>query len=199
MNTILVTGFEAFLTHQKNPTEALVQKLDGTEVDGTLMKGIVLPVSFARAAEMLIEQATAIRPNAIVMLGLGAGRKQVTPERIAINVMDGPPDNEGAVMTDQPIKQDGPAAYFSTLPIRKMVNELNRHGCPATISNTAGTYVCNDLMYRVLDHLQTAAVPAGFIHVPYTDDMVGEEEVSLPVDTVEKGIRQALRVVASTL
>ena len=134
----------------------------------------------------------------MVCLGQAGGRTEVTPERVAINLMDGRiPDNDGFQPADIPIVPDGPAAYFSTLPIRAMVKAMESSGVPARISNTAGTYVCNDLMYRVLHWAERnrPGLPCGFIHVPYLDvQEPGEGVPTLPKDAVVRAISAALAV-----
>lgn len=130
----------------------------------------VLPVDFTESEKLLLAYMEEVQPDAVVCLGLAAGRAHITPERIAINCKDagGAPDNNGVVLQDTPINQDGPDGYFSTLPIRAMVNHLNENHYPAKVSNTAGTYLCNNVMYAALNHYAAtkAEVPAGFIHIP---------------------------------
>ncbi|KMM36908.1 pyroglutamyl-peptidase I [Guptibacillus hwajinpoensis] len=173
MSKLLLTGFEPFLENRHNPTEQIVLELDEEVVGEFEVISRVLPVDFERAAEMLIEYVDQCEPAAIMMLGLAADRTKVTPERIAINVNDSVEDNSGNAPVDQPIVKGGPAAYFSTLPIKKMTDALVENGIPAEVSNTAGTYLCNNVMYSVLYALEQKEmdIPAGFIHVPPTFEM----------------------------
>lgn len=114
-----------------------------------------------------------IEPDAVISLGLAAGRTKITPERVAINCQDGGPDNRGIKVQDESIVEGGPAAYFSTLPIRQFVNALNERGYPAQISNTAGTYLCNHVMYSVLHKVssENLSVQAGFVHLPASHEL----------------------------
>lgn len=183
--TLLLTGFEPFLNFKINPTEEIVKELDHQIIGHYQVISRVLPVDFTESEKLLLEYMEELQPDAVVSLGLAAGRAHITPERIAINCKDagGAPDNNGVVLQDAPINPDGPDGYFSTLPIRAMVNHLNENNFPAKVSNTAGTYLCNNVMYAVLHQLahqnangaanptetdepKTAQIPAGFIHIP---------------------------------
>ncbi|MDN4075523.1 pyroglutamyl-peptidase I [Fictibacillus terranigra] len=168
MKTLLLTGFEPFLNHPFNPTEYIAHQLNGNVVGSYQVRGKVLPVEYGSSAHELITYYEELRPDAVIMLGLAAGRNRLTPERVAINVNDGPSDNSGEERADKPIIDGGPAAFFSTLPVRKFVNILNKRGIPAELSNTAGAYLCNHVMYSMLHHLEKSKheIPAGFIHVP---------------------------------
>ena len=170
---ILLTGFEPFLGHALNPTEKIVTELAGQKINESEIIGEVLPVAFSTSATRLIELFEKHQPDAVIMLGLAAGRNRITPERVAINCNDGEVDNEGERQQDAPIKAEGPDAYFSTLPIRKIVNALTDAAIPATISNTAGTYLCNNVMYHMLDYLSERSLncPAGFIHIPASHEL----------------------------
>src|SRR5690606_1641495 len=168
MKTLLLTGFEPFLTFSINPTEQIVKELDGLVIGDYKINSTVLPVDFEKAGVELLELITEVKPNAIISLGLAGGRFKVTPERIAININDGEKDNKGNIRMDEPIEANGEAAYMSTLPIRKMVDSLISSGLPAEISNTAGTYLCNHVMYTTLHYAATnkLTIPAGFIPIP---------------------------------
>jgi len=170
---LLLTGFEPFLNYDVNPTQKIVDAINGTEVGGFVIEGRVLPVDFKQSAIDLLDQYKKTAPDAVIMLGLAAGRRQITPERVAININEGPLDNRGYSPENEPIIKDGPAAYFSTLPIHKMVKRLKDAGIPAAISNTAGTYLCNHVMYRMLHHLEStnSNIPAGFIHIPASHEL----------------------------
>jgi pyroglutamyl-peptidase len=168
MKKLLLTGFEPFLGFPINPTEAIVKALDGQVIGGYQVVGLLLPVDYVEAGPKILAAMEEVGPDAVVSLGLAAGRTSITPERIAINCRDGEPDNSGVALEDAPVVEGGPDGYFSTLPIRKMVNVLNESGYPARISNTAGTYLCNNIMYTVLHAVDGSGggVPAGFIHIP---------------------------------
>ncbi|MDV2684303.1 pyroglutamyl-peptidase I [Alkalihalophilus lindianensis] len=173
MKKLLLTGFEPFLDHADNPTRLLADTLDSEMIGEYVVKSVVLPVTFSEAAEVVVAKMKEHQPDAVMMLGLAAGRNRITPERVAINCSDGDTDNDGVRKQDEPIIKDGSAAYFSTLPIRKYVDILREAGIPAAISNTAGTYVCNNIMYQTLHYIEENQlnVPAGFVHVPASSQM----------------------------
>ena len=173
---IVVTGFEPFGGRERNESWEAVKTLTGVE-------RVLLPVSFSRSGEAVRRIATS-RPDAVICVGEAGGRSAVSVERLAVNLMDARmPDNDGWQPRDVPIRKDGPAAYFSTLPTRPILENMQEAGIPAEISYTAGTYVCNGVFYALMDALaQTGAGTAGgFIHVP-TKGMTQEQ------------IAQALRI-----
>ncbi|MEY2371188.1 MULTISPECIES: pyroglutamyl-peptidase I [Lysinibacillus] len=167
MTKILVTGFEPFLDYKINPTMQIVKALNGKKIDSYDIVGRILSVDFQQSAEQLKQHIEEVKPQIIISLGLAGGRFKVTPERIAINVKDGEPDNNGYTPVDERIHEEGADAYLTNLPIRSMVNRLQAEGYPAEISNTAGTYLCNNIMYEGLAYAQQhEGVRAGFIHIP---------------------------------
>ncbi|SPU00401.1 pyrrolidone-carboxylate peptidase [Lysinibacillus capsici] len=167
MTKILVTGFEPFLDYKINPTMQIVEELNGKKIDCYDIVGRILSVDFQQSAEQLKHHIEEVKPQIIISLGLAGGRFKVTPERIAINVKDGEPDNNGYTPVDERIHEEGADAYLTNLPIRSMVNRLQAEGYPAEISNTAGTYLCNNIMYEGLAYAQQhEGVRAGFIHIP---------------------------------
>jgi pyroglutamyl-peptidase len=167
MTKILLTGFEPFLDYKINPTMQIVENLNGTMIDGYEIVGRPLSVDFQQSAQQLKQSIAEIQPEIIISLGLAGGRFKITPERIAINIKDGEPDNNGYTPVDESIAADGEDAYMTNLPIRRMVDRLNKEGYPAEISNTAGTYLCNNIMYEGLVYAtQHEGIRAGFIHIP---------------------------------
>lgn len=168
MEKLLLTGFEPFLTNPINPTMDIVKALDGKRVGNYEIAGHVLTVDFNEAPKQFLNIVKQVKPTLIVSLGLAAGITKISPERVAINVKDGEKDNAGNAFVDAPIHEDGDAAYFSTLPIRHIVNRLNEAGYPAAISNSAGTYLCNNIMYEGLYYAARDETirAAGFIHIP---------------------------------
>ncbi len=167
MTKILVTGFEPFLDYKINPTMQIVKALNGKKIDSYDIVGRILSVDFQQSAEQLKQHIEEVKPQIIISLGLAGGRFKVTPERIAINVKDGEPDNNGYTPVDERIHEEGADADLTNLPIRSMVNRLQAEGYPAEISNTAGTYLCNNIMYEGLAYAQQhEGVRAGFIHIP---------------------------------
>ena len=190
---ILVTAFTPFGGDAKNASQEILNALPDV-LSGVLLEKRLLPVSFRAAPQIAAEAAASLRPEAIVCLGQAGGRDAVTPERVAVNLMDAAmPDSDGFQPVDEPIFPDGPAAYFSTLPVKAMVEAMQRPAVPSRLSDTAGTYVCNALMYAMLHRVKD--VPCGFIHVPYlTEQGKGSEIPSLPRELVLRGITACLQI-----
>lgn len=193
--TILITAFEPFQQETINATMEALALLPDNVCGHTLIKRTI-PVVFGKAVDAVTALVDDLQPDAVICLGQASGRVDVTPERVAINVMDARiPDNAGEQPADAPIRKDGPAAYFSTLPVKAMVQAMKEAGVPASLSNTAGTFVCNDLMYGLLDHLARTGrnIPAGFIHIPATPAQAAERPTpSLAPETVAKGLAAAI-------
>ncbi|SOC38343.1 pyroglutamyl-peptidase I [Ureibacillus acetophenoni] len=167
MKKILLTGFEPFLNFKMNPTMQVVEALTGKVIEDYEICGRILKVDFKEAATQLKEHINEIQPDIIISLGLAGGRYKITPERIAINIQDGEPDNNGYAPVDAKISEEGADAYLTNLPIRRMIDRLIKVGYPSEISNTAGTYLCNNIMYEGLAYAkQRGDVLAGFIHIP---------------------------------
>ena len=202
---ILVTGFEPFNGGSINPSEQIVHRLKAPE-GVTLIKKI-LPVEFQKAGIQLKELFQEYRPDVVLSIGQAGGRAEITVERIAINIdcvksSNGSkilPDNEGNMPVDEPIETEGAPAYFSTLPIWQLVETIQKQGIPAAISNTAGTYVCNHVMYVNL-HQATTKYPnmkAGFIHVPFLPEQIAEREdkerlAAMPLEDMVKALQAAI-------
>lgn len=168
MKQLLLTGFEPFLEHPINPTVDIVKEIDGTTVNGIKINGEILTVDFAKSGSQLLNLIKEMQPDAVISLGLAEGRYKVTPERIAINCNDGPKDNKGYRPKGEVIIEGGKDGIFTTLPIKKMIDQLHEEELPATISNSAGTYLCNNVMYHALHYFEknNLSVPSGFIHIP---------------------------------
>lgn len=200
MKRLLLTGFEPFLNHPINPTEELVLRLDGEQIGEYEVKGLLLPVDFEKAPVAILEAVREFAPNAVLSLGLAAGRTEITPERIAINCRDGAADNSGRALVDSTIVENGADGYFSTLPIRKLVDTLNEKGYPASISNSAGTYLCNNVMYTVLHELKEKQleIPAGFVHVPASHELVIDEKKAMP-SWSSRDLLEAVKMMIKTL
>jgi pyroglutamyl-peptidase len=179
LKKLLLSGFEPFLGFPINPTESIVKELDGKVFGQYQIHGLLLPVDYEIAGPRILEEIEKIQPDAVISLGLAAGRSSITPERIAINCRDGAADNKGVALQDSLIIEDGPDGYFSTLPIRKMVNVLNEKGYPAKISDSAGTYLCNNIMYTVLNHVGKSK-QAGFIHIPASHELAVASKKDMP-------------------
>lgn len=201
MKKLLLTGFEPFLDFTLNPTMKVVEELDNASIGEYQVIGRILPVDFAKAGEMIIDLIKEIKPDAVVSLGLAAGRFKMTPERLAINLKDGPVDNEGNQPVDEPVQLEGAAGYLSTLPIRKMVSQMIEEGLPADISNSAGAYLCNNVMYETLHYanIHKKAIPSGFIHMPASHELAIEHGnvPSWPHRDLVKGVRICLEVLVA--
>ena len=200
---ILVTAFDPFGGESVNPAELAVGMLPERIGDAEICR-VTVPTVYALAAERAIAAYEALRPDAVVCIGQAGGRAAVTPERVAINAADARiPDNHGNQPVDQPIAADGPAAYFSTLPIRTMEEAIRALDLPAAISNTAGTFVCNDLMYRMLHHVAGSGrgVPCGFIHVPFIPEQTADkpDKPSMPLEDILRALTAALEVLVHGL
>ena len=195
MKTVLVTAFEPFGGEEENASERILDALPDETGDMRIEKAI-LPVVFRKAAEETLRKIAALKPDAVVLLGQAGGRDAITPERVAINLMDARiPDNEGRKPTDTPVLEDGPDAVFSTLPVKAMVRAMNSAGVPASLSYTAGTFVCNALMYEVLAVLRAAGndTPCGFIHVPYLEKQVpAGTSPAISLEIAVRGIEEAI-------
>ncbi|WP_190945400.1 pyroglutamyl-peptidase I [Paenibacillus sp. UASWS1643] len=203
MVKILISGFEPFGGDAVNPTGALMEALANEVVEGAELKTVLLPVHFDECADLLISKMEAYGPDVVIACGLAKGRTSITPERIAVNVKDIPPgsyaDNQGQRPVDEPIADGSPDGLFSTLPIRAMVNDMSAAGIPAAVSNTAGTYICNNTMYRVLEYIRVRQLPirAGFVHFPASTEMaVLQPSVpSLPIPMMLDALRIMIRTV----
>ena len=199
---IVVTGFEPFGSYQANPSEELAKAVDGRMVGSVTVKSLVLPVHHAGAPEVVASALAELAPTAVLHLGLAGGRARIALEWVAVNVMDYElPDNAGYRAAGEPCVPDGPAAYFSTLPLAAMLAELTSEGIPAYVSNTAGTYLCNQTMYTTLHAVRDLREPprAGLIHVPLLPAMVaaaGRDEPSMDFTVLLRGLEVALAVLA---
>ena len=189
MKKLLITGFDPFGGESINPSWEAVKLLPETIGEYTVYK-LQIPTVFGAAAEKLLETAAEIKPDVIISVGQAGGRAAVTPERIGINVRDARiTDNAGISPKDEPIVPGGPDGYFSTLPVKAMITAINNAGLPAAISNTAGTFVCNDVLYTLLHHYAGTDVRCGFIHVPYLPQ---QGEPSLPLEQTVQALIAAI-------
>lgn len=179
MKKLLLTGFEAFLDHSINPTEMIVKELHAQQINDYQIIGKILPVEFSESGKEFITLLKKHQPDAVISLGLAAGRDRITPERIAINCNDGPVDNQGYKPNGEKIFENAPDGYFSKLPIKKIVEALKKNGLPAKVSNTAGAYLCNNVMYHGLHYFaeQGQDVPSGFIHIPASHELAVDSNV----------------------
>ena len=193
---ILVTGFDPFGGEKVNPALEAVKSLP-SEIHGAEIHWVEIPTVFYQSAEVLETAIVRFQPDAVLCIGQAGGRASLTPERAAINQDDARiPDNQGNQPIDTPIRLDGQAAYFSTLPIKAMVQAIKEEGLPATVSNTAGTFVCNHLMYQAL-YLADKKFPhmrAGFMHIPYmTEQVINKPNTSsMSLTDIVRGIEAAI-------
>lgn len=193
---VLVTGFQPFGKDSTNPSYEAVKLLPDTIIGAEIIKA-ELPVVFRKGGTAAAELIRNELPDIVLHVGQAGGRTAMTPERVALNIEDCPsgfPDNDGNAPSDEYIAPDAPAAYFSTLPIKAMVKKMMEHGVPAQVSNTAGTYVCNDLMYHTL-HLLAMEFPhirGGFIHVPYATTQNHPNMASMPLELIAKGLELSI-------
>jgi pyroglutamyl-peptidase len=194
---VLITGFEPFGGETVNPSWDAVRVLQGTRIGGHRLETRCLPVVFDLALKHLREAIAEIQPALVICVGQAGGRAQISLERIAINVDDARiPDNAGQSPVDEKIAVDGPAGYFSTLPIKRLLVELQNAGIPAEISQTAGTFVCNHVFYGLMQALEKSrAVRGGFVHIPYSPEQAAQHPGApgLPVATVTAALRIIVR------
>ncbi len=202
MTTILLTGFEAFGAEARNPSAQIVGRLGGTRIGGADVIGVVLPVVYGASADALLAAMEAHRPDAVVALGVAIGRREVTPERVAINLDDtSTPDNAGAIHLERPIVEDGPVGLLSTLPVRAIADAIEAAGIGASISGTAGAFVCNHVFYRLMAATAGTGIHAGFIHVPGLPGQGNpvEDGPGMELESMVRAVSIAIGVVANDL
>jgi pyroglutamyl-peptidase len=201
---LLVTGFEAFGGDATNPSLDVAKTLDGRVVGEAVVRAAVLPVHHAEAAAQARRLIDDTDPLAVVHLGLAGGRARIALERVAVNVMDYDiADNAGYRARGEACVAGGPPAYFATLPLAAILAALLGEGIPAYVSNTAGTYLCNQTMYGTLHALAERGHPgrAGFVHFPYLPAMVaasGLEQPSMDAGLMVRAVEIALGVIVRT-
>ena len=197
---IIVTGFAPFGGETVNPSYEAVKLLPDT-IDGHQIIKLEMPVSYDVCPALLEWMVEHYRPDAVVCLGQAGGRTAITPEYVAINLKHGSmSDNSGVRYTDQPVVRDGPAAYFTKLPVRKMVAALQEAGLPGFVSYSAGTFVCNCLAYHLLHmiHTRRPTLVGGFIHVPYSTEQVKNKCLTMFAMETEE-IARAVTICLHTL
>ena len=186
---LFITGFDAFGGEKVNPAWEAVRLLPDKIREWQLYKRQI-PTIFGKAGEALLQAAREIQPDVVLCVGMAGGRKAVTPEMVAINLRYARiPDNAGQRPQDEAIVPEGPAAYFATLPVRKIAQAICDAGVPGAVSYSAGAYVCNDVMYTVLHHFASTPVRAGFIHVPY---MMGQGEPAMELSSIAAALKAAV-------
>ncbi len=188
---ILLTGFTPFGSEDVNPSWEAVRALDGTLIGGHRVHAVRLPTEFGASLPALRAALRSVDPRVAIAVGLAGGRSGLSLERVAINVIDARiPDNAGAQPIDVPVIRGRPAAYFTTLPIKRALLALRDAGLPAHVSQTAGTYVCNQVFYALLDAARRrSGLRAGFVHVPYLPGQGRRlHQPSMPLDDMVRAI-----------
>ena len=170
MRKVLLTGFEPFGNATSNPSGEIVRQISGDNIVTA-----ILPVAYAQSAERLLSLIEQHKPDVVICLGQAEGRTAITPERIAINLDDARlADNQGVLRNDVKILQDGPDAYFSTLPVNELVAVIKAQGIPAAVSLSAGAFLCNHVFYVAQNKFAGSDVRSGFVHVPLMDSQAAE-------------------------
>jgi pyroglutamyl-peptidase len=203
MKTILLTGFEPFNQETINPAWETVRALDGWGEDGFRVVARQLPCVFGEANDAMAQALAELDPAVVIAVGQAGGRCDLSVERVAINIDDAPiMDNRRQQLVDQPIVPGGPAAYFSTLPIKAIVQALRAAGLPASVSQTAGTFVCNHVFYGLMHAAarRGTGLRAGFIHIPYLPQQAAAHPgaASMSLADMVDGIRIAVRTARAT-
>ncbi|WP_130908908.1 pyroglutamyl-peptidase I [Pseudomonas antarctica] len=202
MQTVLLTGFEPFDHDLINPSWEAARQLDGVQLGGEVhIVARRLPCAFATAGECLAQLIAELRPVMVIATGLGPGRSDISIERVAINVNDARiPDNLGEQPIDTAVVDGGPAAYFSTLPIKAMVKAVREAGIAASVSQTAGTFVCNQVFYLLQHALAGTAIRSGFIHVPLSkpEHVATSVQSWMAAQTLVEGLRVAVQAAWET-
>ena len=192
---LLITGFDPFGGESINPSWEAVKLLPDTIGDCAVTK-MQIPTVFGKAAELVLEEAEKLCPDVIICVGQAGGRSAVTPEVIGINLREARiADNEGTQPMNVPIIEGGAAAFFSTLPVRKMVEAINAEGIPAALSYSAGAFVCNDVLYTLLHKFDGTETKVGFIHVPFLPEQAKDGVFAMPIEQ----IRDALNIAVKSL
>ncbi|EGO64842.1 pyroglutamyl-peptidase I [Acetonema longum] len=203
MKKILATGFEPFGGESINPALEAVKQLDGRIIAGHQIITRALPVVQKKSIAAVSGSIRELQPALVLAIGQAGGRPEISVERVAINIDDYRiPDNEGNQPVDAPIVSAAPAAYWSTLPIKAMVERMRRNGIPAGISNSAGTFVCNHLFYGLMHYLHQGGnqIRGGFIHIPYLPEQAARNpgQPSMGLETIVRGLMLALEAALET-
>jgi pyroglutamyl-peptidase len=194
MTKVLLTGFEPFGTATSNPSGEIVKQISGDNIVTA-----ILPVAYTQSAERLLELIAEHNPDVVICLGQAEGRTQITPEKVAINLDDARlADNEGVLRNDMKIIDAGPDGYFSTLPVNEIVEAIKAKGVPATVSLSAGAFLCNHVFYVAQNKFAGTKVRSGFVHVPLMDSQAAEFPglPTMPLDQMVTAIRAMLEIVS---
>lgn len=202
-HVLLLTAFEPFGDSAVNPSQRVLEVIEGEGIDGVELRPLLLPVIGGVATRRLVAAIRRLRPDVVVSLGESGRVSAITVERIAVNLRDYPiADNVGRRVRERPVVRGGPDAIFATLPVRAIVAAIERAGVPAAVSSSAGTFLCNEVMYAALHATRDTATRTGFIHVPRLPEQVvgtgerGGASPSMAAKVTIKGVRAALDVLA---
>lgn len=198
---ILVTGFDPFGGEKINPAYEVVKRLKDN-IGGAEVIKLQIPTAFNKSAEKTIEKIEEVNPDFVLNIGQAGGRSDITVERIAINIDDARiPDNLNQQPVDVKIDETGENAYFATIPVKEIVNSINSKNIPASVSNSAGTYVCNHTMYSILNYANKnkLSIKSGFIHIPFLFEQVLDKRntPAMDLDTMITAIETAIEVIVS--
>ena len=194
MTKVLLTGFEPFGTATSNPSGEIVKQISGDNIVTA-----ILPVAYTQSADRLLALIAEHNPDVVICLGQAEGRTAITPEKVAINLDDARlADNEGVIRNDVKILESGADAYFSTLPLKEMVDAIKAQGIPATVSLSAGAFLCNHVFYVAQNKFAGTKIRSGFVHVPLMDSQAPEFPglPTMPLDQMVTAVRIMLEVVA---
>ena len=193
MKKLLITGFDPFGGADVNPSWQAVKRLPDRVGDFELCK-LEIPTVFHLATQVVLQKAAEWEPDVILCVGQAGGRDSITPERIAVNIRDGRiADNGGNQPRGEFVAADGPAAYFATVPVMQMAQAVEQAGIRATVSNSAGAFVCNDTLYGILHAFAGTQVRCGFIHVPYIPE---QGNPSMPLENITAALEAAIEACA---
>jgi pyroglutamyl-peptidase len=193
MTTVLLTGFEPFGTATSNPSGEIVKQISGDNIVTA-----ILPVAYTQSADRLLALIAEHNPDVVICLGQAEGRTAITPEKVAINLDDARlADNEGVLRSNVKILDKGPDAYFSTLPLVEMVEAIKAQGIPASVSLSAGAFLCNHVFYVAQNKFAGTNVRSGFVHVPLMDSQAPEFPglPTMPLDQMVTAVKAILNTV----
>lgn len=196
---ILVTGFDPFGGEKINPAIESVKRLPDKILDAEIIK-LEIPTVIGKSVDKIREKIKEVEPDVVLSIGQAGGRPDITVERVGINCDDCRiKDNEGNQPIDEKVVEDGPAAYFATIPIKAMVEHIKEGKIPASVSNTAGTFICNHVLYGVC-HIKATEYPnmrTGFIHIPFLPEQVTDKKnmPSMALETIVKGLELAIEAI----
>lgn len=196
---ILLTGFEPFMEEKINPSWEAVRRIDGQVIGSYEVKSCELPTVFDRAQNELRKHIQELQPDVVICVGQAGGRAEITVERIAINLIDARiPDNDGQAPVDAAVIEGGPAAYWTTLPIKTIVEHVKQAGIPCQVSYSAGTYVCNSTFYALMHELRhigaEQSARGGFIHIPFLPEQAVHHpgKPSMPLEQVIEALKKTI-------